>query len=101
MNSVKFSALLDKLQTATWTLSNALSNTKIFSTKISGQKIKLYNVENGPLYINSQRLDLSIEQIETILDFIDQLIEDSSSEIAAAQTAKTQSLVDALNAILE
>jgi hypothetical protein len=101
MDETKFNSLMVKLQAASWTLYNAISNTKMFSTKINEQKIKLYNVENGPIYINSQRLDLTDAQIETMLSFVDQLIENSASEIQDANEAKRQSLVTALNRILE
>lgn len=101
MDSSKFANLMVKFQAASWTISNSLSNTKFFSTIINEQKIKLYNVENGPVYINGQRLSLTAEQIETVLDFVDQLIEDSASEIAAAQATKNQLLANALDRILE
>lgn len=101
MDNTKFDALMVKLQATTWTLHNAISNTKMFSTKINEQRIKLYNVENGPIYINSQRLDLSDAQIETMLDFVGQLIDASASEIQDANNEKRQSLITALNRILE
>ena len=101
MNGSKFNSLMTKLQAATWTLSNALSNTKLFTSIINEQKIKLYNVENGPIYINGQRLDLTDAQINTVLEFVNQLILDSASDIQAARTAKNQNLTTALNRILE
>ena len=101
MDEAKFSALMVKLQAATWTISNAISNTKLFSTEINEQKIKLYNVENGPLYINSQRPGLTEAQVQTILDFVNQLIEDFEPEIQAAIIARNQSVATALGKILE
>lgn len=101
MDNTKFELLMVKLQSATWTLSNAISNTKFFSTKINEQRIKLYNVENGPLYINSQRVSLTTEQIQSVLDFVDELIETFASQIVSAQTEKEDNISTAIDRILE
>lgn len=101
MDSNKFDSLMVKLQAATWTLHNAISNTKFFTSTINEQKIKLINVENAPVYINSQRLNLTDLQIQTMLEFVDQLITTFAPEIEATNNEKRQSMITALDRILE
>lgn len=101
MEESKFDALMTKLQSASWSLSNAISNTKIFSTSINGQGIRLYNVENVPMYINSQRTSLTSSQITTVLSFVNQLIVDFDAEIQAAVDETNQSINTSIDIILE
>lgn len=101
MDSTKFNSLMTKFQSATWSISNAISNTKLFTTTINEQKIKLYNVENGPLYINSQRVDLTTEQIQSVLSYVNELIDSFASEITDAETEIEQNLLTAIDRILE
>jgi len=101
MDKIKFDNLISKLQTASWTLYNAISNTKIFTTIINKQKIRLINVENGPIYINGQRLNLSDQQILTMIEFINNLINEFSSAIQSVENENNQEIVIALDRILD
>lgn len=102
MDDTRFTALLAKLQAATWSLSNAISNTKMFTCEINDQRVKVVSFgHSNPVYINGQRLNLTDSQVETMLAFVEQLSTDFDSEIQAAESEKRQDMATALNRILE
>lgn len=102
MDNARFTSLLAKLDAATWSMGNAISNTKIFSCEINGQKVRVFTFGHAnPLYINGEMLDLTDAQIETMITFATQLETNFNSETQSAEAEKRQSLITALNRILE
>lgn len=101
MDSATFESLMEKLNSATWTLRNATSNTQFLVTSLGGHVVEIYNTPTAPgLYINNYPPDLTGDQKNLVIALTEELLAGFQTDIQQALQGQQQDMDSAVQDII-